>query len=250
MITERDVAEVLDAVGLQEGDIVTVHSFLGAFGLFEEGPNTIVEAFKTVLGTVGTLVMPTYTIHFLSTGYYDHNNTQSKVGILTERFRKSPGVVRTLDPVYSHAVWGAKQKDYGAIRTRDILGPNSLFASLLSDNATHVLFGTTMDRGCTTIHHFERMVLAPYRFLKTFSGTVIKDNVSYEAEVDHYARYLDDPVVPNFNPLEQELLQRRLAKRAVLGRGRVLAFKTQDLHNLAAELYEKDPYALVRKANV
>lgn len=248
MITEAMVINALENVGLCSESIATVHSFLGAFDQFDDGPTTVIKAFQTVLGVDGTLVMPTYTINsFLSKGYYNHEKTPSSVGVLTENFRKFPGTVRTLDPVYSHAVWGKYKGEYGAIQTKDILGKDSIFATLLKDEAKYVLFGTSMDRGCTFIHHFERMVQAPYRFLKTFRGTLVNAGQEEIVAIDHYARHLENPLVPNFNPLEKLLLARNQAKRVFLGRGRILVINIRDLYNIAKESYEQNTFALVKK---
>lgn len=49
----------LEALGLASGDVAIVHSSLSALGWVAGGPQAVVEALLAVIGTQGTLVMPT-----------------------------------------------------------------------------------------------------------------------------------------------------------------------------------------------
>lgn len=246
-ITEQQVVDALERIGVSKGDILLVHSFLGAFGRFENGLDTVVKAFQAAVGPGGTLVLPTYTVKFLSGQAYDHDETPSETGVLTEYFRKLPDVGRTYQPVYSHAVWGKKKDEYLAIVSRETLGRESLFGRLHEDNALNVYFGTSMNRGGTFLHYFERMVNAPYRYLKTFEGTAVKDGRTFPVGVDHYARYLEAPVELNFDRLQQRVIRKGLARAVRLGRGLVLGIRLKDLYDEAARAYREDPFYLVHK---
>jgi aminoglycoside 3-N-acetyltransferase len=244
-VTREQVVEALERIGVSRGDILLAHFFLGAFGRFEDGLETVVRAFREAVGPAGTLVFPTYTIRFLGGQDYDHERTPSETGILTEYFRKLPDVGRTFDPVYSHAVWGRKKDEYLKVRSRDTLGKESLFARLHDDNALNVYFGTSMNKGATFLHYFERRVEAPYRYLKTFRGNVVEDGRSSTIEVKHYARFLDAPVELNFNRLQDRILEKGLAQAAHLGRGLIFGIRLKDLYGEAEKAYRDDPFYLV-----
>lgn len=247
LVTQNQVVEALKAIGVDEGDILLVHSFLGAFGHFDNGLDTVVKAFQQAVGPDGTLVFPTYTIKFLAGQNYDHDLTPGETGMLTEYFRTIPDVGRTFHPVYSHGVWGKKKDEYLNVVSRETLGRDSLFARLHEDNALNVNFGTSLNHGGTFLHYFERMVEAPYRYLKTFTGNVVKDGRSMTMEVDHYARYLEAPVEINFDRLQDRIIEKGLAKVAHLGRGLLFSIRLNDLYDEAEKAFQEDPFFLVHK---
>ena len=57
----EQIAEALQALGLQTSHIVFVHSSLSSIGYVEGGADAAVDAFLDVLGSTGTLVVPTFT---------------------------------------------------------------------------------------------------------------------------------------------------------------------------------------------
>lgn len=246
-ITKEQIVEALKGVGVQNGDILLVYTFLGAFGRFEHKLETVVKAFQETVGPEGTLVFPTYTVKFLAGQDYDHDLTPSEAGVLTEYFRTLPDVGRTFQPVYSHAIWGNKKDEYLAVGGRETLGRESLFGRLHLDNALNVNFGTSMNRGGTFLHYFERTVEVPYRYLKTFRGNAVKDGRTTNVEVDHYARNLDAPVELNFDRFEDRIIEKGLARVAQLGRGMLFGIRLRDFYNEADLAYQEDPFYFVRK---
>jgi aminoglycoside 3-N-acetyltransferase len=246
-ITFHNIRKTLGDVGVQSGDTILVHSFLGSFGQFEHNLETVVAGLRAAVGVDGTIVIPTYTIHFLSGQPYNQEESASETGILSEYFRTYPDVRRTHCPVYSHAVWGAKRDEYVAVQSVETLGPESLFAQLHADNALQVHFGTSMDRGTTFLHYFERVVLAPYRYSKIFKGKVTRDGVTRTEQVVHYARFLSKPAAINFNPFGEELIEAGLMKEEYINRGRVTAIRLPTLFVEAYKRYEQDKMFLVKE---
>jgi aminoglycoside 3-N-acetyltransferase len=243
MLKERDVLDALYAVGIQKGDVVACHSFLGIFGQFDDGILTVADALKEAVGPSGVLIFPTYTLSFLSGEMYDHVHSPSEVGVLSEYFRTQPHVRRTFCPVYSHAIWGNLTYDK---ETNDILGEDSLFAELHRMDAKLLWFGTTLTRGGTFLHYFERKVGAPYRYLKDFTGAVINESgVNTIRTATHYARYLNNPATINFDVLYNPIIASGAAKAQQLGRGNIFTTTAHKLYLAALNGYSKDPYYLV-----
>jgi aminoglycoside N3'-acetyltransferase len=104
-----------------------------------------------------------------------------------------------------------------------------------------------MNKGATFLHYFERMVEAPYRYLKTFRGNVVEEGRSSTIEVKHYARFLDAPVELNFNRLQDRLIEKGLARVVHLGRGLIFSIRLKDLYDEAEQVYRNDPFYLVNK---
>jgi len=112
MVTEKHIFDAFTAMGIRPGDILLVHSSMKSFGYVEGGPETVISALKSVVKD-GTLVFPTLRSRQFYNAYrdWDIQNTPSDVGLLSETFRKSPGVLRSDQETHSVAAFG-KQAQY------------------------------------------------------------------------------------------------------------------------------------------
>jgi aminoglycoside 3-N-acetyltransferase len=244
-IVEQDVVQALRRVEVGEGDTLFAHSFLGAFGILEGGAEAVIRAFETVIGPSGTLILPTYTLSFLGGQPYDHERSASEVGQLTECFRKQSGVTRTFQPLYSHAIRGAKASYYADNPSMDGLGPESLFERLRQDNAQILFFGCPMD-AATFIHYVEQSVGAPYRFLRTFRGEITRDGATFTGEIQHYARYLNAGVTNDFSRFERRVREKGVAKTTSLGRGELICLRAQVFYEEAVRAFREDTFYFLK----
>jgi aminoglycoside 3-N-acetyltransferase len=119
MSLSRDhLAEVFRTAGLCEGDSVMVHSAFRTLKPFDGTPEDVVRAICDVIGDRGNVMLPTF--HYtapLPEPYYELAATPALTGAVAERGRNLPGMVRSLHPTHSVAVFGP---DAGAL-TRDHL---------------------------------------------------------------------------------------------------------------------------------
>ncbi len=110
-----DLLRLLRNAGINSGDAILVHSGMSGFEGFRGSVSDIIQVFEDAVGPSGTLLMPTLTTSGSALDYarsnriFDVNTTPSQVGLLTEVFRRSPGVARSVHPTHSVAVWGADQ---------------------------------------------------------------------------------------------------------------------------------------------
>ena len=99
--TIERIASDLEALGIQSGDIVLVHSSLKSLGHVKGGPETVIQGLLQAIGDDGTLLMPA-----LSYGQEPHHThsareTPSNVGAIPEHFRKREGSLRSIHPTHS-----------------------------------------------------------------------------------------------------------------------------------------------------
>jgi len=245
-IGEQDIVDALRQVGIVEGDTLFAHSFLGAFGILEGGAEAVIRAFENAIGPTGTLILPTYTLSFLKGEPYDHESSASEVGQLTECFRKQSGVTRTFQPLYSHAIRGAKRSYYEENPSSNSFGPESLFERLRQDNAQILFFGCSME-AATFLHYVEQSVEAPYRFLKTFKGAITKDGQTVTGEIQHYARYWNVPVANDFSRFEKRVRDKGIAKTTELGRGELICLRAKDFYEEAVSAFREDTFYFLRE---
>src|SRR6184192_1730866 len=110
--TPVDLNRALVELGVVSGDVVMVHSAFDSFLGFQGGPVDVIRTLREVVGARGTLMMPTIPFRGTAVEYalgdpvFDVRRTVSRMGLLTEVFRRSPGVVRSIHPTHSVAVWG------------------------------------------------------------------------------------------------------------------------------------------------
>lgn len=104
VISQDHLVSQLEGMGIVKGDLLLVHSSMSKVGYLDEGPETLIHALREVLGPEGTLVMPSSPVDRLQLDHirlervFDVRNTPSRMGAITERFRRMPGVVRSIHP--------------------------------------------------------------------------------------------------------------------------------------------------------
>ncbi|MHB9036851.1 MAG: AAC(3) family N-acetyltransferase [Armatimonadota bacterium] len=103
VVTRQEIETGLKKIGLAKGDVVVVHGSLSSFGNGKGGAETVVDALLDVIGSEGTLVVPTYTYGL---DVYDPEESPSVVGAISEAVRKHPNALRSLHPTHSVAAIG------------------------------------------------------------------------------------------------------------------------------------------------
>lgn len=110
--TAADLLSTLRELGISDGDVVLVHSSFAEFLGFRGKAPDVIRVLKQAVGPHGTLMMPTLSFSGSVVAYareaklFDPARSPSRVGLLTELFRRSEGVVRSLHPTHSVAVSG------------------------------------------------------------------------------------------------------------------------------------------------
>lgn len=243
-----DVRRALRRVGVERGSDVFVHADLGSLGKMgnirqrAEFVQAFIDALIAEVGTAGTIVMPTFTYSFCRGEVYDPRASASRVGLLGEYWRRQPGVIRSLDPIFSVAARGPAQAHY-AVAGQECFGEDSVFAKLLARDV-HILFiGETFDM--TFIHYLERRHNVPYRFLKRFSGFINEAGQRRVASVLYFVRPRDGSVHYDLEALRIWLAQRGIVHAVELGASTVCRARARDVYEaLSGELTRNDRFLL------
>ena len=119
VITASMISASLRAAGVKKGSILTVHSSLSDFGYTKGGPQVVIDCLLKAVGPKGTLVMPTHSNSVLGTMPYDMKNSRSNTGIITEYFRKMPGVLRSNHATHSVVALGPAAAEIISTTTPD-----------------------------------------------------------------------------------------------------------------------------------
>ena len=152
----------LKRLGVTLGDVLMVHSSFDRFVGFSGGVIDVVEVLQQAVGPTGTLMMPTMpftgsAMEYVQSGRaFNARRTPSMMGIITELFRRSPGVIRSVHPTHAVAARGPRAEELlaGHHLARTPCGDGSPWAKLLDVKGKILLLGTDI-RAMTFFHSCE-----------------------------------------------------------------------------------------------
>jgi aminoglycoside 3-N-acetyltransferase len=259
-LTDKDIELLLVNAGLEENDIVMVHSDVASFGKLgdikdkDEFLQSLLQAFINVIGRNGTLIVPTYTYSFCKNEIFDIKNTKSAVGLFSEFLRTRMDAFRSEDPIFSHAAIGKEAETILKKTGNKCFGKDSFFDRFYKEGGKIVNFGKKFDPAffdVTFIHYVERAFGVDYRYDKEFSGKAIHyDGTSADKKTVYYVRYDHGEgrdVKYNMLPLAGELEKSGLANRVDVGDSFVMCFSAKDYYDTGFEMLKSDGYAFLEK---
>jgi aminoglycoside 3-N-acetyltransferase len=169
--TPTQLENMLKTMGITAGDTVLMHSAFRVFNGFEGTPDQVIACVLNIIGESGNLVMVSMpytgsTAAYLRAGVpFDVQQTMSAMGVITEIFRQTPGVVRSVNPAHPILAWGpaAPWLIAGHEHTMYSCGKGSPFEKLVHVQAKALFFDVTASfslghvspRGMTFFHYLE-----------------------------------------------------------------------------------------------
>lgn len=151
----------LKEAGIQQGDCVMVHSTWRPDNGFDGSAKDFIDALKSLIGENGLLVMMSMPYNNQTTQDYLRQQkvfkirrTPSRVGLLTEVFRRGKDVVRSHNAAHPLLVWGKGKEAFieGHEHSKCSFGTDSPFARLANLNCKFLLVDTPFNS--TTYNHY------------------------------------------------------------------------------------------------
>ena len=161
------LVRVLARCGVTAGSTLVVHSSWLPYNGFRGKPADLVRALKNAVGPEGLLVMTSMPYHNMTSAEWlgrekamDVRRSPSMMGLISEVFRRSPGVVRSLSATHPLLAWGNRAEDFvaGHQDSDRPFGPDSPFARLLERDA--LILGIDAPFSSFTFTHFVEDYLA------------------------------------------------------------------------------------------
>jgi len=242
--TPADLQRALRQLGVGPGDVLMVHSAFDSFLGFQGGPVDVIRTLQEVIGAGGTLTMPTLPFRGTAVEYalgdpvFDVRQTPSRMGLITEMFRRSPGVVRSIHPTHSVAAWGASAHAIiaGHERAETPCGRLTPYGRLLDHDGKILLMGvspSTMTFCYFVAEELEPRLSIPVLTREAYpmrwkdgDGTVRISNVRL------FARGLDH----DLSPLVAELKRRKQWRQRRVGPLPLALLRARDVYDAAAAL--------------
>lgn len=179
--SENDFIKAFSKLGIADGSMIMIHAKLSSFGFLADGPESVINALIRLFPN-STIIMPTFP--FGSTmlkyvelgGVFDPATTPSLSGLLSEAFRKMPGVKRSYHPTHSCCAIGP-DADYligGSGKSFTPFGDDSPYGRYAGcENAYQLLLDTN---STSIVHYVQEQIHMPNLFI---------DEIKYAYSVDY-----------------------------------------------------------------
>lgn len=164
--TKDDFVQQLKSIGIEKGDILLVHSSLSKIGYIENGPKDFVDALLETVGATGNILMPnspnaSFQLDYIqSLEVFDAANDVSRLGAITEYFRKLPGAKRSKHPTEPVSCVGPDAGFFTDSHFGNLTpyNGNSPFYKVSERKGKILYVGVTLDNAGTNLHTLEDTV--------------------------------------------------------------------------------------------
>ena len=260
-----DVAAALRECGLATGDACFMQAAMSAFGSFEDGPGTVVRALESVVGEEGLIAMPAYPLtgpaieHLASDPVFDVRSTPSRMGAISEAFRRAPGSLRSLHPTHSTCARGpgAEAIVAGHESAPAPFGEGTPFPRIVERDALQLFFGC--GTGAITMYHSFECARVPPFPLDVFADRAFDARCVDASGVELTVRTLvHNPALapgridsnPRLQAIYRDAILAAGGRSVALGHGEILAIRLpvlfqvfEDLVRDGITIYDRRPPA-------
>lgn len=249
-IGKEELIKQLRELGLKEGDTVLVHASFSKIGYVKDGPMTLIEAFLEVIGVNGHLLMPSSPNGGLQLEYiqqlecFEVNETPSKLGVLSETFRKYPQVRRSASPTEPVCCFGPNSQYYIDAHEGELTpyNQNSPFYKVAEAKGKILYIGVTLDNAGTSLHvledvcdSFDIPVYYPQQFAYKVKlpSNEIKEYLTFVHDPSWSIKRKCDELIPLFE--KTNVLEHRL-----LGQAKVLVLDAELMLSVMIDAYKRN----------
>lgn len=161
----EDLQKKLAVLGIEQGDTVIVHSGWSPFNGFQGTVQDAIRVFKEAVGPDGNLLMVSMPYRNAAYEYFEKlkcfnvNRTTSRMGMMSEVFRRQKDVLRSLHPAHPVLAWGKDAEWFIREHENCIFscGEGSPFEKLALKNGKVVFFDVEFNN-MTFIHYIEHVI--------------------------------------------------------------------------------------------
>lgn len=253
-VTEYQLKKDLSRVGIYEGDILVVHSSLRSIGLVEDGPLTLINALRSVVGDKGGVLFPCLTFsgsvtEFLrQTTSVDLRNVRISTGAVPQTAWNHSEARRSIHPTHPVVAFGKRGYELvsGVQNGQGPCGTDSSFYKAAMADAKILMIGVNCSSN-TTLHCIEELY-APY----IFSGEVFNvETTDYEGGYHEITvRGYCIGIKRNFQAVEPELFKKGIMNIYNIGQAETRVIDARRMFEEVSRWVQADPWFLVEKADV
>lgn len=253
-VTPSSLARDLRQLGVRPGMLLNVHSALSRLGWVVGGSQAVIQALLDVLGSEGTLMMPTHSAQLSNPAnwrrppaperwwetiraempVYDPACTPTRLmGAIPENFRSWPGVLRSAHPLTSHAACGPLAAEIVAEHPLDCpFGDASPIGRLYALDGHVLLLGVGHGNN-TVLHLAEDRARFPSKTRHTEGAPLVVDGAR-RWQVFQPIRVSDD----DFPALGEAFAATGRERRGQVGAAAAILMRARDVVDFAVPWFE------------
>jgi aminoglycoside 3-N-acetyltransferase len=194
---EEGLLEILNQFDLSSVDTILVHSSAAQLARVGLKSSSVIKILEELILPEGTILMPSFPFgqsfyEFIENNpVFKVNRTPSRMGMVTEVFRRSPGVLRSQHPTHPVCAKGKDAQWYVSEHHLDEtpFGPHSPFAKLADRGGIVIGLGLQPDFCLTNVHVIEDQLGDDFP-IKIYS------NQKYQVEIIDHKDQATDVEVP------------------------------------------------------
>jgi len=248
----RELVAALRNLGVSPGDTIMVHSaFERRYG-FEGSIGDAIDALVEAVGTQGNVLMVSMPyrgscLEYLQKGgRFDVRRTPSAMGLVSEFFRRRPGVVRSLHPTHPVLAFGPRAGWFVEDHERCLYGcgPGSPFEKLAQVGGKLVFFN--VDLNTMTFFHYLEHLVSPRLPFRLYSDEPLEVGVVDQAGLPRTVRAFVYPIESirrrRSHRLHGWLRERGLLREKRLGASRLMLVEARQTVALVEEMMARGEY--------
>ena len=166
IFSKDDLLKAFHHIGIVADDTVLVHSSLSQIGYVENGAKDVVEALLESVGKSGNVLMPNspnaqYQLDYIQQlDFFDVAHSPSKLGAISECFRKMPDAIRSAHPTEPVSCIGPDAVYFVGTHFGNLTpyNENSPFFKVAEKEGKILYLGVTFDNAGTSLHCIEDAV--------------------------------------------------------------------------------------------
>jgi aminoglycoside 3-N-acetyltransferase len=226
-----------------------MHSSFNSFTGFQGGPKDVIDCLLNVVGPQGHLFMVSLAYNSSSYDYlrsgnpFDIRRTVSRMGIISEAFRRRKHVLRSANPLHPVLAWGPQAR--WIVSGHDQLlyscGPGSPFEKMLELDTKLFFFDVGFEY-CTFEHYLEDRFKESAPFPIYYSNPLEAILIDEEGKTKSVKTYVFEPESSrrrNSSVLKEALLRDGLLKQDRIGNTKLMLVRTTDALKCVTRLVDQ-----------
>jgi len=249
--TKKEIVQDLRKLGIEEGDVVLVHSSLSSIGYVPGGAETVIDALLEAVGENGTIVVPTITGQIFDSPENPPSFSFNKpcwTGTIPETLRKRKEAYRSKHPTHSVAAIGklAKRITEGHEDTKTPCGEGTPYLKVPELNGKILFLGATLESN-TTFHSVEELARLYYHLQPEPSLCKVEID-GQQVEKRYFLHAYGTP--RSFGEKEKELVDNNIAKTGYVGRARSILVDAKTMIEFTLKKIKENRLYLVKEGHI
>ena len=255
MVNEEDIRKAFEEVISKEDEVVVLYSgisnFIADINFKKKNiAKTLLNIIEKIITKKRTLILPSFSANsFLTENKFDIKKSIDNVGVIPKCALKKK-YFRTPQPLHSYLIFGKEIEKIQKLKHITSWGNTSILGYMQKRNARICTFGLPWNKGCAYLHRFEELYNVPWRYLKTYKGTLYQNGIKkgfclekkYSAPANNILKYDFKPFI---NYIKKADSYKKSANKIFI----LESIKANCLDKIGNKIFLKNPWIIVKNKN-